>query len=174
MKELGLQDTRENAYTVGVRSSVRRKFMKDMLKRENVQIVESVNDWIEAIHVGVQPLVNAGYVEPRYIDGIIENTEKFGPYYVLCENLALLHASAEQGVIKKQLAITVLKQPIKFKKDGYDVRLLVTLAASDPESHMQSMRAISNIFSDAKRIQTLIDAPSAEAVYDYFVAAAEE
>lgn len=148
--------------------------MKDMLKIENVQMVDSVKDWVEAIHVGVQPLVDTGYVEPRYIDEIIKNTEKFGPYYVLCENLALLHASAEQGVIKKQIAITALKQPIKFKEDGYDVRLLVTLAASDSESHLQAMQAISYIFSDEKRIQKLVDAKTPEEIYEQFLTAVEE
>lgn len=148
--------------------------MKDMLKQENVQIIDGVKDWVEAIHVGVQPLVDTGFVEPRYIDEIIKNTEKFGPYYVLCENLALLHASAEQGVIKKQLAITSLRNPVKFKPDGYDVRLLVTLAASDPESHLEAMQAISNIFSDQKRIDALVNAPTAEDIYEQFISAVNE
>jgi PTS system ascorbate-specific IIA component len=148
--------------------------MKDMLKLENVQIIDGVKDWVEAIHVGVQPLVDTGFVEPRYIDEIIKNTEKFGPYYVLCENLALLHASAEQGVIKKQLAITSLRNPVKFKPDGYDVRLLVTLAASDPESHLEAMQAISNIFSDQKRIDALVNAPTAEDIYEQFISAVNE
>ena len=148
--------------------------MKDMLKLENVQIIDGVEDWVEAIHVGVQPLVDTGFVEPRYIDEIIKNTEKFGPYYVLCENLALLHASAEQGVIKKQLAITSLRNPVKFKPDGYDVRLLVTLAASDPESHLEAMQAISNIFSDQKRIDALVNAPTAEDIYEQFISAVNE
>ncbi|MDQ0359867.1 PTS sugar transporter subunit IIA [Breznakia pachnodae] len=148
--------------------------MKDMLKLENVQIIDGVKDWVEAIHVGVQPLVDTGFVEPRYIDEIIKNTEKFGPYYVLCENLALLHASAEQGVIKKQLAITSLRNPVKFKPEGYDVRLLVTLAASDPESHLEAMQAISNIFSDQKRIDALVNAPTAEDIYEQFISAVNE
>lgn len=145
--------------------------MKDMLTLENIQIIESVKDWIDAIHVGVQPLVDGGYCEPRYIDEIIENTYKFGPYYVLCENLALLHASSEQGVIKKQLAITLLRQPIKFKEDGYDVRLLITLAASDSQSHLQAMQAISNIFADAKKVQELVNAKSVEEIYNQFLSA---
>ena len=74
--------------------------MNEILKLENVRILDSVKDWIEAINVAVQPLVEQGYCESRYITGIIENTKKFGPYYVLCENLALIHASSEQGVIK--------------------------------------------------------------------------
>ncbi|OCN05805.1 transcriptional regulator [Erysipelotrichaceae bacterium MTC7] len=148
--------------------------MKDMLKRENVQIVERVEDWQEAIHVGVQPLVDGNYVEPRYIDAIITNTHTFGPYYVLCKDLALLHASSDCGVNEKQLALTVLRQPVRFKPDGYDVRLLVTLAASDSESHMQAMQAISNIFSDENRIEKLATAATADDAYAQFIAAAKE
>lgn len=148
--------------------------MYDMLKKENVTIRQSVNDWIEAIKVAVQPLIDQGYCEPRYIDEIIKNTEKFGPYYVLCENLALIHASSEQGVIKKQLAVTVLKEPVKFSPDGYDVRILVTLAAEDPESHMSAIQAISNIFSDSEKINTILDATSSDEIFDQFISAAGE
>lgn len=154
--------------------SKREENMENMLQRENVQIVESVKDWIDAIRVGVQPLIDGGYVEARYIDAIIENTEKFGPYYVLCKDLALLHASSEQGVLKKQLAITILRKPVRFKPDGFDVRLLVTLAASDSESHMQAMQAVSNIFTDEKRIEQLATAKTADDAYTQFIAAANE
>ena len=37
--------------------------MKDMLKRENVQIVDSCKGWEDSIHVAVQPLVDGGYVK---------------------------------------------------------------------------------------------------------------
>lgn len=143
--------------------------MNEILKLENVRILNSVKDWIEAIHVAVQPLVEQGYCEKRYISEIIENTKKFGPYYVLCENLALIHASSEQGVIKKQIAITVLKKPIKFKHDGYNVRILLVLAAEDSESHIEAIQAISNIFSDKERIQKILDATSTEEIFNIFI-----
>lgn len=147
--------------------------MKELLKKENVKIIPNVKDWVEAIHVAVQPLVDQGYCEPRYIDGIIENTNKFGPYYVLCENLALIHANSSQGVIKKQLAITILKEPVKFKPDGYDVRVLITLAATDSESHMGAIQAISNIFSDQEKVQKFLDATSSDEIYDLFISSAD-
>ena len=134
--------------------------MNEILKLENVRILDSVKDWIEAINVAVQPLVEQGYCESRYITGIIENTKKFGPYYVLCENLALIHASSEQGVIKN---------PIKFKPDGYNVRILLVLAAEDSESHIEAIQAISNIFSDKKRVQKILDAKSTEEIFNVFI-----
>ena len=109
--------------------------MSKMLKRENVQIVERVDNWEESVHVAVQPLVDQGYVESAYIDGIISNAKEFGPYFVLCPDLALLHARPDQGVLKQQLAVTVLREPVRFKEEGPDVRLLVTLAATDANGH---------------------------------------
>ena len=76
--------------------------MSKMLKRENVQIVERVDTWEESVHVAVQPLVEQGYVESAYIDGIIGNAKEFGPYFVLCPDLALLHARPDQGVLKRR------------------------------------------------------------------------
>ena len=148
--------------------------MKDILKMENVKITDSVKDWKEAIEISVQPLIQQGYCEERYIAGIIENTQKFGPYYVLCENLALIHGRSEQGVIKTQLAITVLKQPVKFRTDGYNVRVLIALAAQDSKSHLEAMQAISNIFSDNERVQKILEADKAEIIYDLIVSSVEE
>ncbi|NBK97471.1 MAG: PTS sugar transporter subunit IIA, partial [Erysipelotrichia bacterium] len=105
--------------------------MIEMLKEENVQIVQKVTDWVDAIHVALTPLVEQGYCEARYIDGIIRNTKKYGPYYVLCENLALLHASSSDGVIKKQIAVTVLKEPVKFNEGTTHMRYLLKWALSE-------------------------------------------
>lgn len=145
--------------------------IRDMLKEENVQLVQSVRNWQEAIRTSVRPLVIHNYVEPRYIDGIIENTNRYGPYYVLAPDLALVHARSDQGVIEKQLAITVLKEPVKFSKEGYDVRLLVVLAAEDGESHMNTLRKLALIFTDETRIHSICEARNEHEIYQMFLAA---
>lgn len=148
------------------------KEIYNMLKLENVRILPGVKDWKDAIHVAVQPLVDGGYCEARYIDEIIKNTEKLGPYYVLCDNLALIHGSTDQGVLKRQIAITLLEEPIKFKEDGCDVRILITLAATDPESHMEVLQAMSELFSDEESMNRVLNAKDEKEIYDLFVAAA--
>lgn len=143
--------------------------MSKMLKRENVQIVERVDTWEESVHVAVQPLVDQGYVESAYIDGIISNAKEFGPYFVLCPDLALLHARPDQGVLKQQLAVTVLREPVRFKEEGPDVRLLVTLAATDANGHIDVMRQLAVMFGDPDNIAKIVEAPTADDVYDLFV-----
>lgn len=147
--------------------------MASMLKRENVQIVEKVDSWEESVHVAVQPLVDQGYVESRYIDGIIDNAKEFGPYFVICPDLALLHARPDQGVLKRQLAVTVLREPIRFKEEGPDVRVLVTLAATDADGHIEVMRRLATMFCDPDNITKISEAPSADEIYDYFTAPEE-
>lgn len=67
----------------------------DMLKEENVQIVERVDNWKEAITVSLQSLLEQGYVTEEYGKSIIQITEEMGPYYVLTENVALIHGRPE-------------------------------------------------------------------------------
>lgn len=143
--------------------------MDTMLKKENIKIINKVKDWKEAISVSVMPLVNHGYVEARYINEIIKNTEQFGPYYVLMPNVALVHASPDQGVIKKQLAITVLKNPIKFLDSNYEVRLIIVLAATDSTSHMTTLSKLANILKDEKLVEKIYNSETVEEIHSYFI-----
>lgn len=145
--------------------------IEDMLKRENVQILEGVDSWEEAVRVAVAPLVRGGYVEERYIDGIIENTHDMGPYYVLCPDFALLHARPEQGAIRQQLALTLLRRPVRFKPEGPDVRVLVTLAAVDADSHIDAIRRLATLFAEPENITRLAEASTEDEAYELFTGA---
>ena len=73
------------------------------------------------------------------------------------------------GVLKKQLAVTVLRKPIKFSEDGKPVRLLVALAATDSESHMSVIQTLAQLFMDEEALKELIQAETAEDVYEYLL-----
>ena len=143
--------------------------IKEMLKQENVQIIKTCKNWESAIRISVQPLVNGGYVTPAYINGIIENAHKFGPYFVLAPDLALLHARPEQGVLHQQLAVTVCREGVKFKEDADPVRVLVTLAAETPDDHIYVMRAFATMFADPSNIEKIATANSPANIYQLFI-----
>ncbi len=141
----------------------------ELLKEENCILLDKVSGWEDAIRVACKPLIEQGYCTNEYVDAIFESTEKYGPYYVLCENLALIHAGNEKGVNGTQLAVTVLKEPVKFTPDGYDVRILICLVAKDSSSHMEGIKAISNIFADNTEVAKLLQATSPKEVYNRFI-----
>ena len=147
--------------------------MQDVLKRENVQIIDSIPTWEEAISYAVDPLVQSGYAQPCYIDNIIANAQKYGPYFVLCPDLALLHARPEQGAIKTQLGVTIVRQGTVFKEGATPCRVLVTLVATDGDTHIDVMRVLAMMFTNPENIQELALAQDPDQVYKSFMAAAE-
>ncbi len=143
----------------------------DMLKKENVQIIDRVADWKEGVRVSIQPLVDGGYVETSYIDGVIANTIEFGPYYVLVDDVALIHGRPEQGVNEKQLAVTIVREPVTFAGKGTEkkARLLVALAATDGEAHIDVMRTLAELFMDEAKIEQLVQSQSTDEIYQIFL-----
>ena len=149
--------------------------IEQLIKKENIILgVESVTDWKEAIHLSLAPLVKGGYCTDGYEEAVLEMTKNYGPYYVLCEEFALIHSNAFDTVSETQMAVTVLKQPIKFSEDGFNVRILVALVAKDGTKHMEGIRALSNIFVDEDKIMEIINATDPQAVYDLFIENAVE
>ena len=136
----------------------------EMLKRENVRLADSVDSWQDAIRLAIAPLNEGGYVEDRYADEIIRATNEMGPYYVLTEDVALIHGRPEDGCIKGQLAVTVLKKPVRFSEDSFDVRLLVALAAEDSNSHIEAMQVLAGIFMDEDKIAQIVASDDADSV----------
>ena len=143
--------------------------IKEMLKPENVRIAQSVESWEDAIRLAVKPLEEGGFVESRYADEIIRATHEMGPYYVLTEDVALVHGRPEDGTIKGQLAVTLLREPVVFSEDSFPVRLLVALAAENADSHLDAMRVLATIFMDEGRLASIIASESPNDVYGAFV-----
>ena len=68
----------------------------------------------------------------------------------------------------------MLREPVRFKEEGPDVRLLVTLAAEDADSHIDVMRKLAVMFSDPANITKIAEAKDADEVYAQFCAPTEE
>lgn len=145
------------------------RMISDILKKENVQILDGVSSWQEAIYVSTRNLVEKGYVTNKYPQKIIELTKKYGAYYVLGPDVALVHARPEDGVIHKQLAITLFRRPVKFEGKEDKVRLIIALAAEDSQSHLEVLQQIAEILSDTKKLQSVIKADNADNLYEEFV-----
>ena len=140
----------------------------DLLKKENVQIVESATDWKDAIRISVQPLEQHGYVESRYKEEIISNVESMGPYIVLAPYIALPHARPEQGVKESQIAVTLLQNEVRFAGEEKPVKLLIALAASDNNRHLDALMSISEILQNEDTVHKILNSKDKEELYSYF------
>lgn len=140
----------------------------ELLKRDNVQILDCASDWKEAIRLSILPLEKGGYVEECYKEAIISNMEELGPYIVISEKIALPHARPEQGVKESQLAVTLFKEEVELKDSWTPIRLFISLAANDGEKHLQALATITQILQDQEKVKGILSANDADELYEYF------
>ncbi|AEW77330.1 PTS sugar transporter subunit IIA [Aggregatibacter actinomycetemcomitans] len=119
---------------------------ESLIENNSIRLNQSASNWEEAIKIGTDLLVASGAIEPRYYDNIVNNIKKFGPYIVLAPGLAMPHARPEEGVIKTAFGLTTLSVPVDL--DGESISVLLTLAGSDSNSHMEGIMEITQIFDD--------------------------
>lgn len=144
------------------------KIIENLLKRKNVLIKDSVDNWQEAIYVSTHTLVDQGYVTDNYPKAVIELTEKHGPYYIIAPNVALIHALPEDGVVDNQIAVTMLKKPVSFDADR-TAKLLITLAAKNSSDHLNALQKIGELLMDNGKVAMLLEIEDAEELYHRFI-----
>ncbi len=143
--------------------------LDELLKPENVRIVDHIATWEEAIRTSLEPLVQQGYAEPRYAENIIETTRNLGPYWILTDDIALVHGRPEEGALRQQLAVTLVRDPVVFSDMSPSVRLLFALAAQDADSHIAAIQMIAEVCMDEERLADLIRSPTTQELYTRLV-----
>jgi len=121
----------------------------DEIKISDIQIKIDVKDWKEAIRQASLPLVESEKISTTYVDAMINVVEEKGPYIVITKHIALAHARPEYGVLEKGLSFTTLNNPVPFGSQPFDpVKLIITLAATDSESHLDVLSELADVLSD--------------------------
>lgn len=123
-------------------------FKQALIENNSIKLNQSAQNWEEAIKLGTDMLIASGAIEPRYYDNIVNKVKEMGPYIILAPGLAMPHARPEEGVIKTSFALVTLKEPIYFDGDDEPVYVLVTLAGSDSDQHMQGLMEITQVLDD--------------------------
>ena len=135
------------------------------LLQDKIQFIPSAPDWKEAIRMSAKPLLEAGSIEERYVDAMIQMCEDHNAYIVLMDLFAMPHASPDGGVNKADVALTILEEPVDFM--GKPVQILLTLASSTSTSHLEMLRDVGTVLCDDSRISTLIGLKSPAEVNEF-------
>ena len=139
-----------------------------LLKRDSIQKKKDAKDWKDAIRIAAMPLEEAGYVEERYKEEMIANVETIGPYFVMAPYIALPHGRPEQGVIDTQIGVTLFDEDVFFDQKDVPVRLFITLAAKDSNSHLEVMAKILKILQDQEVTDKILKAQDEDELAEYF------
>ena len=115
---------------------VEKRYLKDYIDEEYIQIVDEVSSWEEAIQIAAKPLLEKQYIEQQYVETMIYAVNEYGTYMVMTPQTAYVHAGEDDGIYQNCTAILILRNPIMF---GYMnpklVRTIVILGIKNKQDN---------------------------------------
>ncbi|MDT2604511.1 PTS sugar transporter subunit IIA [Enterococcus dongliensis] len=129
--------------------------MSTILPKNQIQVIETLNNWREAVKLASEPLLKQKLITQDYIQAMIDSVEEYGPYMVIADYFALLHAHPGEGVNQQSMSLLVVKEPIDMK--AKPVKIFLVLAAKDNQSHLDSLQSIMDVFMDTQKYETILE-----------------
>ncbi|WP_199451241.1 PTS sugar transporter subunit IIA [Vibrio harveyi] len=121
---------------------------QSLIDNNSIKLQAKASNWREAIKIGTDMLIASGAIQPSYHDAIISSVKELGPYICIAPNLALPHARPENGVIRTAFALVTLEEPIYFEGEDEPVDVLITLAGSSSDEHMEGLMEVTQVLDD--------------------------
>ncbi|MHA2715580.1 PTS sugar transporter subunit IIA [Vibrio owensii] len=121
---------------------------QSLIDNNSIKLQAKASNWREAIKIGTDMLIASGAIQASYHDAIISSVEELGPYICIAPNLALPHARPENGVIRTAFALVTLEEPIYFEGEDEPVDVLITLAGSSSDEHMEGLMEVTQVLDD--------------------------
>lgn len=130
--------------------------MLEQVMVSDIEVGVKAENWEDAIRKSAEHLLETDKIEERYIDEMIHAVHRIGPYIVLGNHVALAHARPECGVKELAVCFTTLNPPVPFGSEGFDpVKLIITLAAVDADSHLELMSELAGILMEEENVDRL-------------------
>lgn len=104
-------------------------------QHQYIQIGMHIDCWSKIIETAARPLIEGGFVTADYPQAVIDNTNKYGAYYVFDEGIAIPHARPECGVLKNGFSMLTLDHPVSIK-GSEPVDIIVMFGGADSDSHI--------------------------------------
>lgn len=125
-----------------------------ILPADQIKVIDKVSDWKQAIDIACEPLLDKSFITKQYVRNMKQSVVDNGPYMVLTDYFALMHAKAGEGVNQQCMSLLVTKEEVSL--EGKPVKIFLILAAKDNESHLQSLQNIMTIFMDSVNYDSII------------------
>lgn len=127
------------------------------LQPNSVLCADRVSGWSEAVDLVTRPLLDAGSIEPGYVNAIKTSISAPGGTYIdLGGGVALAHARPETGVNVTSLSVLHVGEPFLLADDAaHPIVTMFCLAAQDSNAHIDLMQALAGLLTDADKLAAL-------------------
>ncbi len=137
----------------------------ELLSFDHILTGVKAENWEQAVEAAGQILVDRGSITAEYIGNMIQAVNDLGPYMVLMPHFALAHAAPCAAVVKNDMSLVLLEEPVAFGSPNDPVKVVLCLACKDKESHINALSGVAAALMDETVFDQLMKASSAEEAY---------
>lgn len=141
--------------------------LDDLITREMIQFSDKTLDWKEAIKLAARPLKDFGFIEPRYIEAMINKVEKYGAFIHIGKGIALPHARPEEGAKRVGMSVLKMSHPVLLLgQKEHPITVFICLSAVDNTMHLKALyyQQQTTILSDEHNLACLLNAQNDEEI----------
>ena len=141
--------------------------LQTIVEKKHYKFVDRLDSWQQGVQLSAESLVADGSVDADYYQQIVACIEKYGPYVVFDHYVAMPHSQENaSGVHKTGIGFMRVKEAVSFGKDedGEEklAKLFFTLAANNPEEHLNNIQQLAALFCNEELLDALIAANTPE------------
>ncbi|GEK80007.1 PTS sugar transporter subunit IIA [Agrococcus baldri] len=135
--------------------------LADALPETAIRTLARAEDWQAAVRLAGDRLVASGVTSDAYTGEMLAAIDEHGPYIVIAPGFALAHSRPSPAVLRTGISWVSLAEPVPFGHAVNDpVRLVVGLAATDHDGHIEIMSALAGVLADESALEALLAADS--------------
>ncbi|MDD7306118.1 MAG: PTS sugar transporter subunit IIA [Peptoniphilaceae bacterium] len=143
------------------------KKLTKLLPESRIRFDVDASDWKDAIRKSAQDLLRDGCIEKQYIDAMIKNIEKYGPYIVVSKGVAVPHASSKYGVNATGMSLIKLKKPVILKSKNTEISYLICMASRNNE-HLKAFLDLVKALQDERIKKRFVSTNNSGELFNIF------
>lgn len=128
---------------------------RELLDRDAIRLTERATDQTEAIRRCGTVLVEAGAVQPAYVEAMLDRERSISTY--VGEGVAIPHGTLASKDVVLRDALAVLRFPDGVDWAGQQVTVCVAIAARG-DGHVALLAELAELLLDPEKAQALRDA----------------
>ncbi|MTI95820.1 MAG: BglG family transcription antiterminator [Firmicutes bacterium] len=123
------------------------------LKPDTVEIVQGHTDWKQLVHATGNLLISVGAADRGYSQRMLEQIIMQGPYMVMTQGIALLHAPAGPDIRHAGFALVVCPHGVNFDHPKFDpVKLVFAFCSPDKDTHLVALKQLMQVIADKELV----------------------
>ena len=147
------------------------KPLTDLLAPASIRLDAVAADHDDAIRQAGAALVEAGAVDPSYVDAMLERENSVSTF--VGEGVAIPHGTLAGKDAVKDDAIVVLRLPDGVDWDGNPVSVAVGIAAKG-NGHIALLSQLATVLLDPEKAEALRNATTSDRVYELLASEDDE